>query len=51
MPGIGRYFVLGAFNRDYGLVMGVVLLYGSLIVLFNLIVDLLYARLDPRLHA
>ncbi|WP_411887895.1 ABC transporter permease subunit [Hydrocarboniphaga effusa] len=51
LPGIGRYFVLGAFNRDYGLVMGVVLLYGSLIVLFNLIVDLLYARLDPRLHA
>lgn len=51
LPGIGRYFVLGAFNRDYGLVMGVVLLYGSLIVLFNLIVDLLYARLDPRLRA
>ena len=50
LPGIGRYFVLGAFNRDYGLVMGVVLLYGSLIVLFNLIVDLLYARLDPRLR-
>lgn len=51
LPGIGRYFVLGAFNRDYGLVMGVVLLYGTLIVLFNLIVDLLYARLDPRLRA
>ncbi len=51
LPGVGRYFVQGAFNRDYGLVLGVVLLYGTLIVLFNLIVDLLYARLDPRLRA
>jgi oligopeptide transport system permease protein len=50
LPGIGRFFVLGAFNRDYGLVMGVVLLYGSLIIAFNLLVDLLYARLDPRLR-
>lgn len=51
LPGVGRYFVLGALNRDYGLVLGVVLIYGTLIVLFNLIVDLLYARLDPRLRA
>lgn len=50
LPGVGRYFVLGALNRDYGLVLGVVLVYGSLIVVFNLIVDLLYARLDPRLR-
>jgi oligopeptide transport system permease protein len=48
LPGVGRYFVLGALNRDYGLVLGVVLIYGTLIVLFNLGVDLLYARLDPR---
>ena len=48
LPGVGRYFVLGAMNRDYGLVLGVVLIYGTLIVLFNFIVDLLYARLDPR---
>lgn len=48
LPGIGRYFVLGAFNRDYGLVLGVVLLYGSLIVLFNFAVDLFYGVLDPR---
>jgi oligopeptide transport system permease protein len=48
IPGIGRYFVQGALNRDYTLVLGVVLLYGSLIVLFNLIVDLLYGVLDPR---
>jgi oligopeptide transport system permease protein len=50
LPGVGRHFVLGAMNRDYGLVLGVVLLYGTLIVLFNLCVDLLYARLDPRLR-
>ena len=48
--GIGRYFVQGALNRDYTLVMGVVLLYGTLIVLFNLLVDLLYGLLDPRLR-
>lgn len=48
IPGIGRYFVQGALNRDYTLVLGVVLLYGTLIVLFNLIVDLLYGVLDPR---
>jgi oligopeptide transport system permease protein len=48
IPGIGRYFVQGALNRDYTLVLGVVLLYGTLIVLFNLAVDLLYGWLDPR---
>lgn len=48
LPGVGRYFVLGAMNRDYGLVLGVVLIYGTLIVLFNLAVDLLYAQIDPR---
>ncbi len=48
IPGLGRYFVQGALNRDYTLVMGVVLFYGLLIVVFNFIVDLLYAWLDPR---
>ncbi|MBL6751215.1 MAG: ABC transporter permease subunit [Nevskia sp.] len=48
IPGIGRYFVQGALNRDYTLVLGVVLFYGTLIVLFNLLVDLLYGWLDPR---
>ena len=48
LPGIGRYFVQAALNRDYTLVLGVVLFYGVLIVLFNLIVDLLYGVLDPR---
>lgn len=50
IPGLGRYFVQAALNRDYTLVLGVVLLYGALIVLFNLAVDLLYGWLDPRLR-
>ena len=49
IPGIGRYFVQGALNRDYTLVMGVVIFYGVLIIGFNLIVDVLYGVLDPKL--
>jgi oligopeptide transport system permease protein len=48
VPGLGRYFVQGALNRDYTLVMGVVVFYGTLIILFNLLVDLVYAWLDPK---
>ncbi len=48
VPGIGRFFVNGAFNRDYTLVMGVTILYGMLIILFNLLADILYGVLDPR---
>lgn len=50
LPGIGRYFVQGAINRDYTLVMGTVITYGSLIVLMNLAVDLVYGLLDPRVR-
>lgn len=50
LPGIGRYFVQGAINRDYTLVMGTVILYGTLIVLMNLAVDLAYGLLDPRVR-
>ncbi len=50
IPGIGRYFVQGALNRDYTLVMGVVIFYGVLIIAANLIVDLLYGWLDPRVR-
>lgn len=50
LPGVGRFFVAGAFNRDYTLVMGVTLLYGALIVLANLLADLCYALLDPRVR-
>ncbi|MDP3293389.1 MAG: ABC transporter permease subunit [Nevskia sp.] len=48
IPGIGRYFVQGALNRDYTLVLGVVLFYGALVIAFNFIVDLAYGALDPR---
>jgi len=48
VPGIGRYFVNGALNRDYPVVMGVVIFFAVLIILLNLIVDLLYGYLDPR---
>jgi len=50
IPGIGRYFVQGALNRDYTLVMGVVIFYGTLIILFNLLVDLVYGLLDPKVR-
>ena len=50
IPGIGRYFVQGALNRDYTLVLGVVVFYGVLIILFNLLVDLAYAFLDPKVR-
>ncbi|HHC72225.1 MAG TPA: oligopeptide ABC transporter permease OppB [Thiotrichales bacterium] len=50
IPGIGRYFVQGALNRDYTLVMGVVIFYGVLIIVFNFIVDLVYGLLDPRVR-
>nr|WP_299243847.1 oligopeptide ABC transporter permease OppB [uncultured Halomonas sp.] len=50
IPGIGRYFVQAALNRDYTLVMGTVVFYGALIVLLNLIVDLLYSVLDPQIR-
>ena len=50
IPGMGRYFVQGALNRDYTLVLGVVLVVGALIVLINTLVDMLRAWLDPRLE-
>jgi oligopeptide transport system permease protein len=48
VPGLGRFFVTGALNRDYTLVMGVVVFYGVLIMVLNLLVDLAYAWLDPK---
>jgi oligopeptide transport system permease protein len=50
IPGIGRYFVQGALNRDYTLVMGTVIIYAVLIILLNLIVDLIYGLLDPKVR-
>jgi oligopeptide transport system permease protein len=50
IPGIGRYFVQGALGRDYTLVMGTVVVIGIFVILFNLVVDMLYAWLDPRVR-
>ena len=49
IPGMGRYFVDGALGRDYTLVMGTVIVVAALVIVFNLLVDLAYAWLDPRI--
>ena len=51
LPGIGRYFVQAALNRDYTLVLGVTLVFAGLILLFNFFVDLSYRILDPRVRS
>ncbi len=50
IPGIGRHFIQGALNRDYTLVLGTIIVYSSFLILMNLIVDVLYAWLDPRVR-
>ena len=50
IPGVGRYFIQAALNRDYTLVMGVVICYAALIVALNFVADVLYAILDPRVR-
>lgn len=50
LPGIGRYLVQGALNRDYTLVMGMVVIYSALLIAMGLVVDLMYAWLDPRIR-
>ena len=49
IPGIGRIFVQGVFARDYGLIMGSILFYAFVVALINLVVDILYAAIDPRI--
>lgn len=51
IPGMGRFFITAVTNRDYPLIMGVTLVYAAVIVAANLIVDLLYGWLDPRMRA
>ena len=48
IPGIGRYFVDGAANRDYPLVMGVTIVYGGLVIIANIVTDVVRGYLDPR---
>ncbi|MGB3338879.1 MAG: ABC transporter permease subunit [Devosia sp.] len=50
LPGIGKYFISAALNRDYGLVLGTTILYMFIILAVNLIVDVLYAWLDPKVR-
>lgn len=50
LPGVGRYFAQGAINRDYPVVMGIVVVYAGAIIVLNLLVDLLYGLLDPRVR-
>jgi oligopeptide transport system permease protein len=50
LPGIGKLFVNAAFNRDYSLVMGVTILIGFLFILFNAVVDILLAYIDPKIR-
>jgi oligopeptide transport system permease protein len=50
VPGLGQEFVKSAFNRDYTMLMGVVLFYAGLILIFNLLVDIVQAWLDPRVR-
>jgi oligopeptide transport system permease protein len=48
IPGLGKFFVTAAFNRDYTMVLGTVLFYATLIIILNLLVDFLQAWLDPK---
>lgn len=50
LPGLGRFFVNSAFNRDHTVVLGVALLYCTMLLAFNLLVDISYAYLDPRIR-
>jgi oligopeptide transport system permease protein len=51
IPGLGRFFVTAAFNRDYTLIMGTVVFYAVIIMVFNMLVDILLAVLDPRVRS
>ena len=50
VPGLGQFFVNGALNRDYTLVLGIVVFYATLIVILNLVADILYGVIDPRVR-
>lgn len=51
VPGLGREFVESAFNRDYTMIIGTVLVYASLVMILNLVADVVHAWLDPRIRA
>jgi len=49
IPGLGRHFVTSIYNRDYTVILGITIFYSFLIMLMNLLVDLVYPLLDPRI--
>jgi oligopeptide transport system permease protein len=49
VPGLGKFFVQSSFNRDYTLIMGVVIVYSVILIIMNFIVDIIYSYLDPRI--
>ena len=51
IPGLGRMFVMGAFNRDYTLILGLVVFYAMLVIAFNTLVDIILAILNPQLRS
>jgi oligopeptide transport system permease protein len=51
IPGVGQFFVSGALNRDYTLVLGITIFYAALVIFLNLLVDLLYGFFDPRIRS
>jgi ABC-type dipeptide/oligopeptide/nickel transport system permease component len=50
VPGMGQFFVLSMTGRDYPMIMAVVLVYGAFLAAMNLVVDLVYGTLDPRIR-
>jgi oligopeptide transport system permease protein len=50
VPGVGQLFIQGALNRDYTLVLGITIFYAAIVIALNLMVDLVYGLLDPRLR-
>jgi oligopeptide transport system permease protein len=50
LPGIGRFYVLGINQRDYGLIMAMTVLYAAVVAVLNLVVDVMYAYIDPRIR-
>ncbi len=50
LPGMGKLFVNGALNRDYSLVLSLTILVGTLTIVFNAVVDILYAVIDPKIR-
>jgi oligopeptide transport system permease protein len=50
LPGMGKYFITSVLDRDYTMIMGTILFYGFILVIMNLIIDILYAFIDPRIR-